>query len=205
MDTDYDLGEMLSAIRRYWWIAILTPAIVLGVLVVRNLTAPYQCSFRASILLPGDTEIPGSAERPELMILDDLGPVVGSRSFAQMVAEHVGRPVDDLGGEFSARRYSRIATITATSDEKDTARRLADAAAQVFPEAVNRLMVAEGEQAATVLIIDPPANVQRGDSDQWRTTWLATVVGLAIGCFLAVVLDASLRPRGFAATADRQT
>ena len=86
MNRDYDLNDLLRALRRYWWIALLAPAIVLGILMIRNLTAPYQTSFRASVLLPGDTEIPGSSEQPELMILDDLGPVVASRAFAEMAA-----------------------------------------------------------------------------------------------------------------------
>ena len=62
MSNDYDLVDFLRGIRRYWWIALLAPAIVLGILSVRNLTADYQTSFRASVLLPGDTEIPGSSE-----------------------------------------------------------------------------------------------------------------------------------------------
>jgi len=195
MDSEYDLYEMLSALRRYWWIALLTPALIFAALVVRNVTAPYQTEFRASILLPGDTEVPGSSERPELMILDDLGPVVSSQAFAEIVADSAALPVEDVRGHLSSSRYSRIATITAKADDKSTSRQIADAASTVFPAAVDQLMVAEGGQAATVLIIDPPGETRRGDANQWRITWLATVVGLAIGCFLAIVLDASLRPR----------
>lgn len=205
MDRDYDLRAMLSAIRRYWWIAALVPTIVLTVLVVRNLTAPYQSSFRASVLLPGDTEVPGSAERPELMILDDIGPVVESEAFAQMVAGQAAVRIEDVRGCLSASRYSRIVTITAKSDDKSTARQIAGAASAVLPAAVNQLMVAEGGQDATVLIIDPPGNASRGESDQWRVTWIATIVGLTIGCFLAIVLDASLRPRESAERRTRQT
>jgi hypothetical protein len=195
MSQDYDLLDLLRAIRRYWWIAFLTPAIVLSGLLVRNLTAPYQTSFRASILLPGDTEIPGSSERPELMILDDLGPVVSSHAFAEMAAQATGMSVNAIDGHLSATRYSRIATITAKADSSATSRQIADAAAQVLPEAINTLMVAQGGQAATVKTIDAPATTTRGDPDQWRVTALATVAALAVGCFLAVVADASLRPR----------
>jgi capsular polysaccharide biosynthesis protein len=198
MDQDYDLRAMLTAIRRFWWIALLTPGLILAALAIRNVTAPYQTSFRASVLLPGDTEVPGSSERPELMILDDLGPIISSQAFAQMVAENAGLPVDEVDGHLSVDRYSRIATITAKADDRTTSRQIADAASNVLASAVNSLMVAEGGQAATVQIIDPPRSTSRGDPNQWRTTGLATVVGLAIGCFLALVLDASLRPREFA-------
>jgi hypothetical protein len=203
MSQDYDLPDLLRAIRRYWWIALLTPAIVLASLLIRNLTAPYQTSFRASILLPGDTEIPGSSERPELMILDDLGPVVSSRAFAEMAAQASGMPADAIDRHLSASRYSRIATITAKADDRATSRQIANAAAQVLPEAINTLMVAQGGQAATVKVIDPPATTTRGDPNQWRVTALATVAALAVGCFLAVVADASLRPRGSAGGRNR--
>ena len=105
--------DFLRGIRRYWWIAFLTPAIVLGILSIRNLTADFQTSFSASVLLPGDTEMPGSSERPELMILDDIGPVVSSQAFAEMVADAASMPVEDVDGHLEASRYSRIVTVTA--------------------------------------------------------------------------------------------
>ena len=135
MEQDYDLPMMVRAIRRYWWIALLTPVIVVAALSVRNVTAPYETSFRASILLPGDREVPGSAERPELMILDDLGPVVESRAFAELVATEASIDVDDVEGHLSATRYSRIATITSKSDDEGQSRELANAAARVLPAA----------------------------------------------------------------------
>jgi uncharacterized protein involved in exopolysaccharide biosynthesis len=203
MSQDYDLPDLLRAIRRYWWIALLAPVIVFAVLFVRNLTAQYQTSFRASILLPGDTEIPGSSERPELMILDDLGPVVSSQAFAEMAAQASGMPVDAIDGHLSSSRYSRIVTITAKADDRAESRQIADAAVQALPQAINTLMVAQGGQAATVQVIDPPAITTRGDPDQWRVAALATVAALAVGCFLAVVADASLRPRGSAEVRNR--
>jgi capsular polysaccharide biosynthesis protein len=138
------------------------------------------------------------------MILDDLGPVVASDAFTEMVAESAALPVEEVRGHLSSSRYSRIATITAKANDKSTSRHIADAASTVLPAAVNQLMVAEGGQTATVLIIDPPGDARRGDANQWRITWLATVVGLTIGCFLAIVLDASLRPRESAETRSPQ-
>ena len=203
MSNDYDLVDFLRGIRRYWWIAFLTPAIVLGILSIRNLTADFQTSFSASVLLPGDTEMPGSSERPELMILDDIGPVVSSQAFAEMVADAASMPVEDVDGHLEASRYSRIVTVTARDGDEVTSRRIAEGAAQVLPDAVNTLMVAQGGQDATVNIIDPPGETTRGDADKWRVTALATVVALAVGCFLAIVADASLRPRESAAGPSR--
>jgi hypothetical protein len=199
MDRDYDVAMMLRAIRRFWWVAFLAPAIVLSVLTIRNVTADYKSSFSASVLLPGDTEIPGSAERPELMILDDIGPVVASDTFAQIVADAASLPANAVVGHLSATRHSRIVTIVASASNSARAQQIANAAASALPQAVNALMVAKGGQEATVLLLDQPAKPIRGDADKWRITALATVVALGIGCFLAVALDASLPRREFLA------
>lgn len=189
-DLDYDLTRTVAAIRRYWWVVLVAPALILSILSVRNLTADYQSTFRASVLLPGDTEIPGSAERPELMILDDLAPVVESQAFAEMVADQASLEPGQVTGTLSASRYSRIATVTVKESDRDRARTIADAASAVFPQAVNQLMVAEGAQQATVRIIDAPAEPIRGDENAWTVTAIATVVGLGMGLFAALVLDA---------------
>jgi capsular polysaccharide biosynthesis protein len=196
---DYDIRMTLAAIRRFWWLVVLAPTIIFIALSVRNLTADYQSTFRASVLIPGDTEIPGSAERPELMILDDLGPVVESRAFAEIVAAQAGLPVDDVLGSLSVERYSRIATVTAHDPDGSRALAIANAAAAVFPQAVNTFMVAAGGQQATVLIIDPPSEAVKGAENKWTITAIATMVGFAIGLFACLVLDASLPSRRTAA------
>jgi len=188
--TNYELRDTVIALRRYWWLVVLAPVLVGVALTVRNLRADYQASFSASVLLPGDTEIPGSAERPELMILDDIGPVVGSAAFAQLVATEADLPMANV--HLTASRYSRVVTVTAKSGDKQQAEAMAVAAAAVFPAAVNTFMVAEGAPKATVMILDAPAAAQRGDANQWTIALIATAVALAIGCFLALVLDALL-------------
>ena len=116
-----------------------------------------------------------------------------------MVADAASVPVEDVEGHLEASRYSRIVTVIARDEDKATSRRIADGAAQALPGAVNSLMVAQGGQDATVNMIDPPGETVRGDADKWRVTALAAVAALAVGCFLAIVADASLRPRGSAA------
>ncbi|MDQ2682222.1 MAG: hypothetical protein M3Y37_01710 [Chloroflexota bacterium] len=192
---DYDLWQVIAAIRRYWWLAVIVPLMVASVLVIRNLTADYQSSFRATVLLPGDTEIPGSAERPELMILDDIGPVVTSRAFAELVAAEASLPIDEVDGSLSASRYSRVVTVTATSADAGIARQMAEAANVVLPDAVNQFMVAEGGTPATIRTIDSPDAPIRGEANKWTVTALATVVSLAVGIFGSLVMDAMMRVR----------
>jgi capsular polysaccharide biosynthesis protein len=199
-ESDYGLRDVLDALRRFWWLALLIPAIVGTVLGIRSLTADYQASFSATVLIPGDTEIPGSSERPELMILDDVGPVVRSDAFAAMVAAEAGVDPAAIEGTLDATRYSRVVTVTAYAGDAATAEHTIAAAATVFPEAVNELMVPTGETPATVKIIDAPGEAQRGEEGQWRVIPIAVAVALAFGCFLALILDAALtnlrRPDG---------
>jgi capsular polysaccharide biosynthesis protein len=188
---DYDVIRMVDAVRRRLWIVLLIPALIAAALVIRNLTADFQTTFRASILLPGDTEIPGSSERPELMILDDLQSVVTSRAFAEIVATQGQMAVDDVEGSFESSRLGRVATITVKGDDQARVEATAQAAAAAFPTAINELMLAQGGAEATVLIIDPPGNVSRGDPDQLTVTAIATIVGLVVGIFAALSLDAT--------------
>jgi len=190
---DYDISQTIAAVRRFWWVALLVPLLVAAVLTARNLTADYQSSFRATVLMPGDTEIPGSSERPELMILDDIGPTVASDAFAELVADQASVDHASVVGHLSADRYSRVVTVTARSDSRDTAELLASAASTVLPAGVNQLMVAQGAPQATVRIIDPPGSAIRGDADKWRITGIATIVGLGLGLFLALLADAAFR------------
>lgn len=192
---DYDLKSAIAAVRRFWWLVALVPLVIFGALSVRNLTSDFESSFRTSVLLPGDTEIPGSAERPELMILDDMGPIVSSQAFAELVAAEMGVRPADLVGKLSAERYSRIATITARSQSEAESLAIANAAASVFSQAVNQFMVAAGGQPATVQIIDRPSDPIRGPANKWTVTAIATLIGFAIGVFACLVLDASLPTR----------
>jgi capsular polysaccharide biosynthesis protein len=197
---DYDLWQVIAAIRRFWWLTALVPLLVAGALIVRNLTADFQTSFQVTVLLPGDTEIPGSAERPELMILDDIGPVVRSQAFAELVATAASLPLDDIEGSLSISRYSRVVTVTAYAGDADEARWIAEAANTVLPNAVNTYMVADGGTPATIRTIEPPGEPIRGEANKWTVTALATLVALAIGIFGSLVMDAMLRVRRDAET-----
>jgi capsular polysaccharide biosynthesis protein len=130
------------------------------------------------------------------MILDDLQSVLTSRSFAETVAAQARLPVDDIEGAFDSSRLGRVATIRISNTDPERAESIAQAAAAIFPQAINQFMVAEGAAEATVIVIDPPGNPRRGDPDQWTITAIATVVGLVIGCMAALALDATAATLG---------
>jgi capsular polysaccharide biosynthesis protein len=189
-----DLYEFATILLRKWWLILGLPLIVFVAMVWRSSDPPFVSSFRASILMPGDTEVPGSSERPELMVLDDLPELVQSQVFAEDVAAAlpaVGGPnlsVEDVHDSLSSDRYSRILTVHATNDSASKAESIAKAAANVLPDAVNQNLVAVGAAAATVNIIDPPSAAKPANEHRWLIIGVETLVaaGFAIGVVLAL-------------------
>jgi capsular polysaccharide biosynthesis protein len=188
--------EIVSALRRRWWLVVIVPAIVLPLLIVRARTQPYQTTINAVVLLPGDTEDPGNSERPELMVMDDLPPLVTSQVFAEAVAQDLttreggsslATDVDGIKNSLAASRYSRVLTITVTREKSDEARTIAESAAAILPDQVNRYLVADQAQPATVQVIDPPGDPTRSRPNQWLIIIALTFVALAVGAGLALL------------------
>lgn len=183
-------NDSFGAIRRLWWLVVL--GLVVGLIAGFVLTpAPaWSTSFRATVLIPGDTEDTGRAERPELMVLDDLGPFVESWAFAEAVAGAMdaGVPSEDVHGMLDGSRYSRVATVEVSGDDEAFVLAVAEAAAQVFPEQVNAFLVAPGSQAASVQIIDPPREPSRDHGMRWLRIGAIGLVGAATAAALAVLV-----------------
>lgn len=190
-----DLGRFL---RRWWWLLVLLPVLGAAAGVVMTRDQPYSSTVRATVLLPGDTEDTGSAERPELMILDDAPALIGSTAFAEMV--HGALPtelqqtlsVDDVKASLSGSRYSRVLTIVATNADADHALAMATASAQVLPDAVNQYLVADGSKPATVKIIDPPSTPEQDRMGRVTRIGAQIFAAFALAMVVAVLLDAVL-------------
>ncbi len=156
-----DLWSLLEAARRLWWVvgglAILCMAV--GWLVLPQ--APYQVTIQASVMVPGNIERPGRAERPELMVLDDLLPLVESPAFATLVRESLAPlwdqrvSVADIENALSGSRYSRILSVTVATSSPERSRAIGDAVNTALPQAVLRFLVAPGDAEPAVRIIDP--------------------------------------------------
>ena len=185
------LPEIVAAIVRRWWIVLLVPIVALAAMIYRDRTLPYQSTLRASVVIPGDTEIPGSAEKPELMVMDDAPGLVTSHAFAEAVAAKIGVGItaSDVQASLSASRYSRLLSITATNDDAARAKTIASAAGDVLPGMVNQYIVANPATPATVQIIDPASDPTRSRPHQKLIMLAETCVALAAGAFLAVALD----------------
>lgn len=191
-----DAGGFL---RRWWWLLVLLPLIGVVAGVVLTQDQPYQSSIRATVLIPWDPEIPGSSERPELMVLDDAPALVSSFAFAEMV--HAALPadlqtvisIDDVKRALSGSRYSRVLTVTASRGEAGEAEAIAAAAAGVLPQAVNTYLVADGADQATVRIIDPATEASR--DRMGRLTRIVAQAGAAfvLAAVVAILLDSVLQ------------
>ena len=186
------LKELVSVVFRRWWLVLLVPAIALPAMLLRVKSQPYQSSFNAVVLLPGDTEIPGNSEKPELMVMDDVPVLIISDVFSEAVAVDLAATgatltVDEVRGSLTGTRYSRVLTVTSERDDPGEARAIAEAASRVLPAQVNAFLVANPAEPATVQIIDPAGDATRSRPNQTITLMALTVLAFAIGGGLALL------------------
>ena len=186
--------DLVAGIRRLWWLILLALIVSLAIGYLLTPEPAWTTSFRATVLIPGDTEDTGSAERPELMVLDDLGPFVGSWAFADAVAQELGADPGDIDGMISGSRYSRVATVTVSGDDRDRVLAVAKVASEVFPEQVNAFLVAPGAEAATVQVIDPPREPSRDTTLRWVRIAAIGLLGAAAATVVIVLFAPARRP-----------
>lgn len=202
-----DLPEIVAAIIRRWWLVVLVPVVALAAMIYRDRTLPYQSTLRASVVIPGDTEIPGNAEKPELMVMDDAPGLVTSHAFAATVAAKIGAgfTASEVQASLGASRYSRLLSITATNGDATRAKTIVTAAGDVLPGMVNQYLVANPATPATVQIIDPASEPTRSRPHQKLIMLMETCVALAAGAFLAVIVNYAGRWRLTRAVSPRST
>lgn len=185
------MGQIMSVIRRRWWIVLLLPVVAVLATYVFQRNEPYQSTVRATVLIPGDTEDPGNSERPELMVLDDLPPFIGSYAFATQV--QAAMPESDLTIEqvqstLAGSRYSRVLTVAITSEDRNEVAQIASAVEKVIPEAINDYLIPTGGEPATVKIIDPPTAPTRDRDGHWLQLLLTAALGVLIGSLIAIAI-----------------
>ncbi len=185
-----ELRDYVHLLRGFWWVPA-TLALV-GLLAGWALVpaVPYESLFRAVVVMPGDTEDPGSSERPELMILDDLLSLVQSRVFAERTFEAI--PAGDRGSLTIAEvqatldqtRYGRVSTVIVRGPDPNEVAAIVSAAAAVFPDAVNAYLVAPGAQLASVQTLDPPSAPQRSFAGRYLPIGAAAFVPFVAGLWI---------------------
>jgi capsular polysaccharide biosynthesis protein len=187
-----ELPELIAIARRRWWLVVLAPVVAGALLVWQSRERPYQVSLRATVLIPGDTEVPGSSERPELMVLDDLPSLVASRAFAEGVRAAMPTTtltVDDVQASLSGTRYSRVLTVFATRESREAAAEIAQAVAKTLPDLINRYEIPIGGAPATVQVIDPPGDPTRSRPDEALKSAVLLLASVVLGGGLALLAD----------------
>lgn len=194
-----DIGSFTAAIRRWWWVVALVPIVALLGTLVLSRFQPYQSQLRATVVIPGDTDLPGDAERPELMVLDDLPLLIESWVFAEAVHGALGTTsltVDEVQDALSASRYSRVLTVYVTSGDETDVLAVAQAAEQVLPESINNYLIPAGGEAATVRVIDPPTTPTRSRAGFALQSAVVTVLAVFGGILLALAVEWVVALRG---------
>jgi len=185
------MGQVLSVVRRRWWIVVLLPIVAVLTTYLLQRNEAFQSTVRATVLIPGDTEIPGNSERPELMVLDDLPPFLRSYAFASQVQAAMpgtSLPIEQVQSALGGSRYSRVVTVSITDGDPRNVEAIAGAVESVLPTAINDYLMPDDGPVATVRIIDPPSAPSR-DRDGHRLQLLLTAsLGLLIGALLAIAI-----------------
>jgi capsular polysaccharide biosynthesis protein/Mrp family chromosome partitioning ATPase len=205
-----DLRRIVTILLRRWWLVLGMPALVLGISLVLLSTSPFVASMRASVLIPGDTQETGNAERPELMVLDDVTQLVNTYGFANAISAQLQQAspqyalsAEQIQSSLSADFYSRIVTIRATRNDEQEALALLDAVRLSFETQINYFLIGSGGQQATVRIVEPPTATRDSPATGTVALVIQTLVALAIGCGLAALaaaFDQRIHSRSDAAT-----
>ncbi|MCC6674745.1 MAG: hypothetical protein IT339_06085 [Thermomicrobiales bacterium] len=185
------MGQVLSIVRRRWWIVVLLPIVAVLTTYLFQRNEAYQSTVRATVLIPGDTEIPGNSERPELMVLDDLPPFLRSWAFASQVQAAIpGTPlsIEQVQSALDGSRYSRVVTVSITDGDPQKVKAIAGAADSVLPAAINEYLMPDDGPVATVRIIDPPTAPSRDRGGHRLQLLLTASLGLLIGALLAIAV-----------------
>lgn len=193
------MGQVMSVIRRRWWIVVLLPIVAVMATYFFQRNEPYQSTVRATVLIPGDTEQPGNSERPELMVLDDLPPFIRSYAFASQVQAamaNAGLTIEQVQSTLDGSRYSRVLTVFVTSENASEVERIATAVESVIPEAINDYLVPTGGEQATVKIIDPPSTPTRNRDGHWLQLLVTAALSVLIGSLIAIAIGSrdAIRP-----------
>lgn len=185
------MGQLMSVIRRRWWIVLLLPLVAVSATYLFQRNEPYQSTVRATVLIPGDTEDPGNSERPELMVLDDLPPFIRSHAFAtdvQAALEDDELSVDQVKSTLDGSRYSRVLTVYVTSEDRQNVEEIAAAVEKALPDAINSYLMPNDGDVATVRIIDPPSTPSRDREGHWLQLLITAALGVLIGALIAIAV-----------------
>lgn len=194
MEETIDLRELLSTIKKRFWIVILTTVIAVGISVVvtnRNKVQFYQAkttmivnieTYENQSVLTSDQISAGQ----KLAVL--YGEIIKSRSVLQPVIEKLNLEMtpQQLAGMISVSQVNEthIMNLAVTDTDPDRARDIANTIPGVFTEEVKRTLKANG-----VEVLDPSLGGYPIVSNSSNKVAIAGVLGVMIGLFIIFLIE----------------
>ncbi len=200
------LHDYARALRKYWWIVVLTTMLAVGVGAIVTLRTPNQYASTVTFFVRTPAEQIGSAYQGDQFAQKRVNSYVqlaGSQRLADLIAEdtQLDLSADEISSKITAKGDLNTVLLTLTVTDTDPQRSLdiADSLSRQFVALVSQLETPPGATTPTVSLevtsvaalyltpVAPRPMINLG---------IATLVGIAIGIALAVlreVLDTTVR------------
>ena len=193
-----DVATAVGVLRRRWpaILVCLVAALVGSFAITRNTKDVYRSSTRLFVNIPSVSNLSEAIQGVQLSsaLLESYARIATSQLAGERVAEklELDAPPSAVAGKLAAfvEGDTLLLTIAAQDEDPEQARRLAEAAGEVFIELVDELE-SERDEAVQARVIDEAR--RPGTPVGPRTTTNVAggiVVGLSVGAALAVLWEA---------------
>jgi len=200
-----ELRQYWTIIRRYVWIVLLVPLVVLGVslaLAWRQPASPlYQASVGLVVDMPPLPDSPGMNFDPRYYaalstqyLVDDFsrfvtGDVMAEAVTRRLASQKITLPPGAIQGSVSSEKIHRLITLRITWGDPDQARAIIAAAADALREESPDYFARLGNQQPVIRIYDGPKVAPLAPSLRERLDWpLRLLLGLLAGVSLAFLM-----------------
>ncbi|WP_182113263.1 MULTISPECIES: polysaccharide biosynthesis tyrosine autokinase [unclassified Actinotalea] len=200
-----ELTDHLSAIRKHWWITVLTLLATVGIAayVSSRMTPVYESTVTFFVAASTDT---GTALQADEFAQRRINSYVGVLSSELLAQEVAAQPDIDLTPAEVTSRVSALVdpetillTATVTDTETDRALRIAEAIATEFGPLISRLDstdAASGASVSLTVISGPTLNPEPISPRTTLNIGVAALAGIALGLALSIarqMLDRTVR------------
>lgn len=192
--TPLDLGDIIQAILRQFWVVVLTVVLLTGATIGFSIaqTPQYEASTLIIIgqggkLTQNPLELAGIRDITDTMVV-----AISTRTVAEGVIDKLDlkKTPKELLDNMEVKREgpTQFIRVTYTDDDPKRAQLVANTIGNVFSDKVAG--VSPSAEAITATIWDPAAVPQTpADPDPVRNGFLALILGLVLGVALALLMD----------------
>ncbi|MGD9998940.1 MAG: Wzz/FepE/Etk N-terminal domain-containing protein [Ilumatobacteraceae bacterium] len=186
------VAGLLRALARRGWVIVLT---VVGVTVVAVLVSTLEDdSYEATTVMyvPSGAESgePGNAYEASHLAASYVEVVMNDEQLHRVVGEGTGVTTDDVDDRLSARQLGTTALLEITYSGASTP---AEATAALTVATTHLLQGSASIPRGSLVALDIEPNAEQSRRYLGSAGWLGAVLGLFLGCGLAVLLERSDR------------